>query len=57
MSLGTVFYQFKADYTAGKMSPRLQNKLGLKRPKYCKPNIAICFKIKFIHKDIEVMNF
>jgi len=56
MSLSTAFYYFKAEYTAGKVSPRPQKKLGLKRPKYCRPNIAICCKIKFI-KDIEVMHF
>ena len=36
---------------------RVQKKLGLKKPKNYKPNIAICLKIKFIHKDIKVLPF
>lgn len=35
---------------------RAQKKLGLKRPKIWKRNITICFKIKFIHKDIITLS-
>ena len=36
--------------------PRSQGK-AFKPTKNCEPNIAICFQIKFIHKDIKVLLF
>ena len=56
MLLSRIFYQFKVECSAGKVN-KAKQKLDLKGPTNCKPNIVICFKIKFIHNEIKVMNF
>ena len=56
MPLSTVFYQFKAEFQAGKVS-KAQKKTWFAGTKTANQTFAIGFKIKFIHKDIKDMLF